>query len=269
MKLAILGSTSITDPQFLMDALGEISRPKEIISNGAVGIGSMAQSYAQINGIPIKIIYQNKDEHGKGAVFKRDSLVLEESDLAYIFWDGNSEGTLNIISLCVSKRKPCKIVVQLILSEKPEKDILNFDNKNFWLNNMFPCGISVGKYNFPSVENAYYAAAFSGNADLVSKFEKVAPLDARKLSEEFYESNRDSYVKGFSKVKVKAMRKMLGAKFSQHEYLKEKLISTEGLKLINGNNWGEKFWGVCDEEGENTLGLILEQIRGEYLNAKN
>lgn len=35
--------------------------------------------------------------------------------------------------------------------------------------------------------------------------------------------------------------------------------------MINneGNTWGDKFWGVCDGEGENHLGKLLMEVRAE------
>ena len=45
--------------------------------------------------------------------------------------------------------------------------------------------------------------------------------------------------------------------------LAQKLIETGNAKLVEGNCWGDKFWGVCKGEGKNNLGLILMKVRGE------
>lgn len=33
--------------------------------------------------------------------------------------------------------------------------------------------------------------------------------------------------------------------------------------LIEGNDWGDTFWGMVDGEGENNLGKILMRVREE------
>lgn len=34
-------------------------------------------------------------------------------------------------------------------------------------------------------------------------------------------------------------------------------------ELIEGNTWGDTFWGVCRGKGENNLGKILMRLRSE------
>lgn len=58
------------------------------------------------------------------------------------------------------------------------------------------------------------------------------------------------------------MRIILENKFSD-VYLRERLDSTKGYELIEGNTWGDKFWGQCPIGiGRNELGklLILQDI---------
>jgi hypothetical protein len=40
-----------------------------------------------------------------------------------------------------------------------------------------------------------------------------------------------------------------------------KLLATEYVELIEGNNWGDTFFGVCNGEGENWLGRLLMNLR--------
>jgi len=53
----------------------------------------------------------------------------------------------------------------------------------------------------------------------------------------------------------------LFAKFSQSKKLSELLLSTGDKYLEETNNWGDEFWGVCNEVGENNLGKILIRVR--------
>lgn len=53
------------------------------------------------------------------------------------------------------------------------------------------------------------------------------------------------------------------AKFTQNENLKLKLLETEDAYLEEGNDWGDKEWGLVNGNGKNKLGKILMRIRDE------
>lgn len=69
-------------------------------------------------------------------------------------------------------------------------------------------------------------------------------------------------------IKLKVMLFGLRYKFSEHNpTLRQKLIETDNVVIQEGNWWNDKFWGVCLKtgEGENHLGKLLMQIRGEII----
>lgn len=68
---------------------------------------------------------------------------------------------------------------------------------------------------------------------------------------------------GWDKLKTDVMYELVRQKFRQHPQLSEQLLSTGDANLVEGNWWGDKFWGVCKGEGENHLGLILMRVRQE------
>lgn len=61
------------------------------------------------------------------------------------------------------------------------------------------------------------------------------------------------------------MRDLLQQKFS-NGILREQLLATGDQELIEGNTWGDTFWGVCNGEGQNVLGKMLMNIREELRN---
>lgn len=65
--------------------------------------------------------------------------------------------------------------------------------------------------------------------------------------------------------RIDAMRSALHAKFDQHPDLADKLDGTGDASLIEGNAWGDTFWGVDakTERGENHLGRLLMELRAE------
>lgn len=67
----------------------------------------------------------------------------------------------------------------------------------------------------------------------------------------------------WEEVKFGAMLKVLRAKFTQCDYLKELLLSTGDKYIEETNWWKDTYWGVCDRHGQNSLGKILMQIRTE------
>ena len=68
---------------------------------------------------------------------------------------------------------------------------------------------------------------------------------------------------GWEEDRLNIMQSILSAKFEQNPDLMRKLIDTDKLILINGNNKQETYWGVdlYSWEGENNLGKILMTIR--------
>jgi len=53
--------------------------------------------------------------------------------------------------------------------------------------------------------------------------------------------------------------------FRQNSDLAARLLGTGQMPLVEGNNWGDMFWGVDVKsgKGENHLGRILMKIREE------
>ncbi|MCH5187032.1 MAG: DUF1768 domain-containing protein [Oscillospiraceae bacterium] len=66
-------------------------------------------------------------------------------------------------------------------------------------------------------------------------------------------------------VKLELMYGIVKAKFEQNPYIAGRLLETDGLMLIEGNTWGDTYWGVNSKngEGENHLGKILMRVREE------
>jgi len=64
----------------------------------------------------------------------------------------------------------------------------------------------------------------------------------------------------WDQVKIPIMEDLLSQKFSD-PVLAKKLVETGDSQLVEGNWWGDVFWGVCRGEGQNNLGKILMKIR--------
>jgi len=73
-------------------------------------------------------------------------------------------------------------------------------------------------------------------------------------------------VSNWSKIKFQRMRDVLHAKFTQHEDLREILISTGDARLVEAGNVANavnRTWGEVNGKGLNMLGRLLMEIRDE------
>jgi hypothetical protein len=66
-------------------------------------------------------------------------------------------------------------------------------------------------------------------------------------------------------MKVQTMMNLVWRKFTSNPTLAKKLLDTGDAYLIEGNWWGDTFWGICKDKGENHLGKILMQIRAHIM----
>lgn len=62
-------------------------------------------------------------------------------------------------------------------------------------------------------------------------------------------------------MKLAHMEMFVEEKFKEPE-LRQWLLATGDAKLVEGNQHGDRFWGVYNDVGENHLGRILMKVRG-------
>ncbi len=124
---------------------------------------------------------------------------------------------------------------------------------NFWLAPVTYEGIT-----YPSSEHAYQAAK-SLNKDIREAFSEISsPAEIKRLGQTI------TIRPDWEDVKINVMRDIVTAKFEQNDYLMRLLMETKGCHLIEGNTWGDRFWGECPiGNGRNELGKILMGIRDD------
>lgn len=74
-------------------------------------------------------------------------------------------------------------------------------------------------------------------------------------------------VPGWSRMKFDRMRGVLRAKFTQHDDLRELLLSTGNARLVESatvDNEVNRLWGEVNGEGRNMLGVLLMELRAEF-----
>jgi predicted NAD-dependent protein-ADP-ribosyltransferase YbiA (DUF1768 family) len=66
---------------------------------------------------------------------------------------------------------------------------------------------------------------------------------------------------GWETSKNAVMKALLIQKFTRHLDLAQALLATGEADLIEGNDWGDVYWGVCRAHGRNQLGRQLMEVR--------
>lgn len=76
----------------------------------------------------------------------------------------------------------------------------------------------------------------------------------------------------WSKIKFDRMKRILVAKFTQHDDLKALLLSTGSARLVESatvDNAVNRLWGEVNGVGRNKLGVLLMEVRAELLGAQD
>jgi ribA/ribD-fused uncharacterized protein len=118
----------------------------------------------------------------------------------------------------------------------------------------------------PTVEHGFQASKTLVRHQRERIVSAASPGEAKRLGQHV---SRVSY---WDEVKIVVMLELLRQKFS-HSQLRNRLLRTEDIPLIEGNHWHDNFWGVCvcgndasslgacDGSGHNWLGKLLMRVR--------
>lgn len=142
--------------------------------------------------------------------------------------------------------------------------VSQFQGDHRFLSNFWPSPVQgPGGWIYPTVEHSYQAYKSNFASDWDHLANSIArPGDAKKYG-------RKIKVRAdWEEVKVQVMTALLRQKFMSGGDLAKKLAAIEG-DIVEGNRWGDTFWGVDlrTGQGENHLGKILMQLR-DQLNFK-
>lgn len=133
----------------------------------------------------------------------------------------------------------------------------SFAGKYFFLSNFSRSSIYYLGKSYPTVEHAFQASKTKDPDRRALIASATTPAEAKRLG------RRVLLRPDWEEVKVPIMRQLLIEKFSPYHFprLTEKLLATKPAILIEGNTWGDTFWGRVDGKGLNQLGTLLEDVR--------
>ena len=134
--------------------------------------------------------------------------------------------------------------------------ITEFKGAYRYLSNFWEVPVVLDGETYPSIENAYQSAK---TLDLTAR----KPFATMSAKEAKAAGKKAQLRQDWESVKIQYMKFLVWQKFSVHRELQAKLLLTGDSELVEGNTWGDTFWGVCGGQGENHLGKILMEVREE------
>lgn len=134
--------------------------------------------------------------------------------------------------------------------------ITKFRGDYYFLSNMYPEVLYINGEMYPSAEHAFQASKS------LDKDVRLGMSVCRSAKEAKQAGRLINLRLDWEDVKVDVMYNILRAKFADPE-LAQKLRDTGDEELIEENNWGDTFWGVCKGKGKNMLGNLLMKVRKE------
>jgi ribA/ribD-fused uncharacterized protein len=134
-----------------------------------------------------------------------------------------------------------------------KKEINAFEGEYKFLSNFYLDQIEYDGLVYPALENAFQAQK---TTDLVEreKFTHYTPAKAKQKGRQL--DLRDDW----EFLKDDLMQEQLKIKF-KNEPLRTKLMKTVPAHLVEGNWWGDEYWGRCNGKGKNKLGVLLMDVR--------
>lgn len=120
-------------------------------------------------------------------------------------------------------------------------------------------GVKIGEDGYPTLIGAYYGTLSPSHKDIFKCM--TVPKEIFVVAKSLGLSEIDDRA-------AKIMKHVAKECFMQHDDLRQRLLATNGLKIVNGNHINENGWGACycDErkgKGNNIYGELLMEIRNE------
>lgn len=130
----------------------------------------------------------------------------------------------------------------------------SFSGAHRFLSNFAPAAVQLDGVMYPTVEHAFQAAKTFDFAARTNIQRCATAADAKRAG------RRVVLRSDWEQVKIRIMEDLLRQKFASPG-MRDLLNATRGRDLVEGNTWGDRFWGVCGGIGENHLGRLLMHIR--------
>jgi len=133
--------------------------------------------------------------------------------------------------------------------------ITSFRKEHEFLSNFFLSKMIIDGKEYLTVEHWYQANKASNERDHEFIRLQKTPSEAKHWGKAI------TIRSGWNNLRMRIMIRGAWEKFQQNSDLRRLLIATHPRPLVEGNDWGDQFWGVRRGTGENHLGRILMLVR--------
>ncbi len=162
-------------------------------------------------------------------------------------------------------------IIPVPLENRPNT-IERFRGKNFFLSNMFDVdsGIDTPVGLVDTTEHAYQLSKFDDESARVYVATAPNGIESKQRAYELKEAGVPVRA-DWDEAKLGIMLGYNRQKFTRNPELAARLVATGSKRLVEGNTWDDRFWGVSPprtENGANNLGKILMYIRDDLLLAE-
>lgn len=134
----------------------------------------------------------------------------------------------------------------------------SFKGHHWFLSNFSDSTIQIDGIWYPTVEHAFQAQKTEDKNVRSMIASMPTPSQAKKAGGP---SGIVRLRPGWDDMRNEVMRRCLKQKFAPGSELARRLLDTGDVELIEGNHWGDMYWGVYDGRGHNHLGRLLMEIR--------
>lgn len=259
--VVVAGSRNFTDYDLAESVIDQFVQGFDcrvgIVSGAARGADAVGERYAKQRRLVLSRHPADWDTFGKSAGFRRNVDMAQFGDALLSFWDGKSPGSGHMIATTRALDKPVQVVIPGIWREDTPVD--EFQGRYRWLSNFWPAEVLTSRWSFPSVEHGYQALKFpQGSPEFYAVGSEDSPQGAKRAARKL----KAYQLPYFAEIRETVMLELLRSKFSK-EPLRSMLTSTRSRMLVEGNQWGDTFWGVCGGRGRNMLGKLIMRVRRE------
>lgn len=144
------------------------------------------------------------------------------------------------------------------------KAIESFDGAWFFLSNFYESEVNLGNgVVVPTAEHAFQGLKTDDFEQAKEVLYALTPREAKYLGREV------TLRPDWEEVKDKVMTYVIECKFASGSELAQRLLNTCDAELIEGNGWGDRYWGRHNGVGKNRLGEILMARRAVLAKEKD
>lgn len=135
--------------------------------------------------------------------------------------------------------------------------IERFDGEYSFLSNFSLHPVWWDDWRWLTAEHAYQGAKTFDHDERTVILTRPTPGQAKRAG------RKVTLRPDWEQVKLQIMYDVVLQKFKLNWKARQDLLATGVEGLVEGNHWGDTFWGQCNGVGENHLGRILMRVREE------